>query len=169
MVTLEACGWHTAEVAEPARPCENRSVTSDRGLVVGAAEEEVVRKFVSLAEGPSQSVDEMLELMHDEATVSVNVVLPPVVGKDAIRSTLEGQNAAASNTVCDVRAMASVGSTVFMERVDEFDMMGHRVTFPVVGVCRVEDGRIREWREFWDTAFIAKQLGISVEDLLAPG
>jgi limonene-1,2-epoxide hydrolase len=60
----------------------------------------------------------------------------------------------------ELRNVASKGGLVFAEWIDAFELGGKRVVLPVVGVFEVREGKVAVWREYFDTAEIAKQLGI---------
>lgn len=58
------------------------------------------------------------------------------------------------NITMDILAIAAVGDTVLMERIDYLnDANGQALlTIPLMGVMKVRDGRIYEWRDYFDTA-----------------
>jgi limonene-1,2-epoxide hydrolase len=60
----------------------------------------------------------------------------------------------------EVRTVVSNDDTVVIERVDVNIVFGKKVTFHVTAVFDVRDGSITSWREYWDTADAAQQLGI---------
>ncbi|GAC1631528.1 MAG: limonene-1,2-epoxide hydrolase family protein [Nevskia sp.] len=57
-------------------------------------------------------------------------------------------------------AIAAQGDAVLTERVDHLkDGKGKRIaTIPLMGIFRIRDGRIFEWRDYFDTAALAKTL-----------
>jgi limonene-1,2-epoxide hydrolase len=67
-----------------------------------------------------------------------------------------------------VRNAAVVGDSVFLERVDGFVLDGRPGAMPVVGVLEIEDGKVREWREYYDRATLLRGMGLErdfVQDL----
>jgi limonene-1,2-epoxide hydrolase len=54
----------------------------------------------------------------------------------------------------DMLSIAVSGDTVLMERIDYLkDIDGKTLlTIPLMGVMKVKDGRIYEWRDYFDTA-----------------
>lgn len=42
---------------------------------------------------------------------------------------------------------------------------GLPVTFNVIAVFEVRDGAISNWREYWDTSHVAKQIGIEASHM----
>ncbi len=58
----------------------------------------------------------------------------------------------------DMLSIAAVGDTVLMERIDYLnDASGKTLlTIPLMGVMKVRDGRIYEWRDYFDTVPFAR-------------
>ena len=54
----------------------------------------------------------------------------------------------------DMRSIAAVGDTVLMERIDYLkDVSGKTLlTIPLMGVMKIRDGKVCEWRDYFDTA-----------------
>jgi limonene-1,2-epoxide hydrolase len=125
--------------------------------------ERLVVDFVHAAYGETMDVEAMTALMHDDFVWQLNVPLSPVVqGRDAARAALEQQSGLSTGMVAgsEIRTVVSTADTVVVERVD-VNMIGDKpVTFYVAAIFEVCDGLISCWREYWDTAHIAKQLGI---------
>ena len=59
-------------------------------------------------------------------------------------------------------------SPVVVGRVDINAMNGVEVSFNVVAIFEVRDGKIAHWREYWDTAHVAQQLGIDPAHMFDP-
>jgi limonene-1,2-epoxide hydrolase len=55
--------------------------------------------------------------------------------------------------------MGVIDGLVFMERVDRFVYNGKPGEVPVVGVLDIRDGKVQEWREYYDRAELLKALG----------
>jgi limonene-1,2-epoxide hydrolase len=68
----------------------------------------------------------------------------------------------------EIRTIVSTGDTVAVERVDVNAMNGVTVTFYVTAIFEVRDGAITQWREYWDTAHVARQLGIDPAIMFEP-
>ena len=52
----------------------------------------------------------------------------------------------------EVLNFASRENLVFSERVDHVESLGRRVDLPVVGIFLIENGKIVEWRDYYDAA-----------------
>ena len=61
--------------------------------------------------------------------------------------------------------MISNDDSVVVERYDVNDVGGTRVNFYVASIFDVRDGEITCWREYWDTGWVSKQMGLEVAPL----
>jgi limonene-1,2-epoxide hydrolase len=64
--------------------------------------------------------------------------------------------------VAELRAIAADGNVVLTDRVDRLITQDGRVLteIEVMGSLRVRDGRIVEWREYFDAPAIRERLGL---------
>lgn len=125
--------------------------------------EKIVIDFIHGAYGERMNVDAMVALMADDFVWQLHVPLSPVVvGRDAARAELEKHNGLSTGMIegSEIRTIVSNDDTVIVERIDVNSMNGVTVTFYVTAVFGVHDGAITHWREYWDTAHVARQLGI---------
>ncbi|ASW85674.1 MULTISPECIES: limonene-1,2-epoxide hydrolase family protein [Mycobacterium] len=133
--------------------------------------EKIVVDFIHAAYGESMDIDAMTALMAEDFEWQLHVPLSPVVrGRDAARAELEKHNTLSTGMVegSEIRTIVSDGDTVVVERVDVNSMNGVAVTFYVTAIFDVRDGAIAHWREYWDTAHVAQQLGIDPALMFAP-
>jgi limonene-1,2-epoxide hydrolase len=93
-----------------------------------------------------------------------------VRGREAARAELEKHTTLSTgmNDGSQIRTIVSDSGTVIVERVDVNSMSGVAVTFHVTAIFEVRDGAITHWREYWDTAHVAQQLGIDPALMFAP-
>ena len=74
------------------------------------------------------------------------------MGRDAIRAELLRQAPLFSDGCYETVNVASVGQTVFSERVDSVMIEGKRAAFHLVDVFEVDaDGKIASWRTYSDS------------------
>lgn len=92
-----------------------------------------------------------------------SMMLPPIVGREAIKQRLGTLAAGISRIELRVRHMGVVDGVVFVERVDDFVYRGKHGTVPVVGVIEVEDGQVKVWREYYDRAQLLEAMGVAQE------
>jgi limonene-1,2-epoxide hydrolase len=91
-------------------------------------------------------------------------------GRQAIVDELSRQFTHYSDCDCEVLAIASNDRFVFTERRDHVSMIeqGKRIFSSVAAVFELDDaGRVVSWREYWDTGDIARQLGLTPEQMSA--
>jgi limonene-1,2-epoxide hydrolase len=125
--------------------------------------EQIVVDFIHAAYGERMDIDAMTALMADDFVWQLHVPLSPVVvGRDAARAELEKHNELSTGMIegSEIRTIASNNDTVVIERIDVNAMNGVAVKFYVPAIFEVRDGAITHWREYWDTAYVARQLGI---------
>jgi len=133
--------------------------------------EKLVVDFIHAAYGESMDVDAMTALMAEDFVWQLHVPLSPIVrGRDAARVELEKHSKLSTGMVegSEIRTIVSDGETVVVERVDVNAMNGVTVTFYVTAFFGVRDGKITGWREYWDAAHVAQQLGIDPALMFAP-
>ena len=117
---------------------------------------DVVRRFC--AAWGEATLDEVMAAFADGA-VYHNIPVEPVVGVDAIRSTIEGFTAGVEAVEFRVLAVAAQGATVLTERLDVFRFPGgHVIELPVMGTFEVDNGRITAWRDYFDLQQFLGQL-----------
>lgn len=95
-----------------------------------------------------------------ERGVLRSMMIEPVVGRAAIyeRVSALGKGAPAGVNL-DVAHMGVIDGLVFLERTDRFVYNGKPGAVPVVGVLDIRDGKVQEWREYYDRASLLRALG----------
>ena len=114
--------------------------------------EETVLAFVAAWNALDQ--DRIHALMADDIFYH-NMPLKPVRGREAVKAHLDAWPVDA----CDwaVIHIATRGNVVLTERVDRFVRGEDRITVPVMGAFEVADGRIVQWRDYFDMGAIKPQ------------
>jgi limonene-1,2-epoxide hydrolase len=102
-------------------------------------------------------IDALLDYFTDDA-VYHNIPVDPVVGKDAIRATIQMFTTGVERIEFRVRNIAADGDTVLTERVDVFVLPAATIELPVMGTFELRDGKIAAWRDYFDLAQYMKQL-----------
>jgi limonene-1,2-epoxide hydrolase len=125
--------------------------------------EEVVRSFLADFAGEnldSDRVERLLSYMAADASYYVFAWWEPCVGHDAIRAELLKQGTGTSECSFEFVNFASVGQTVFVERLDWFTLKGKHANIKVVGVFEFDtNGKIASWRDYYDSAEIKARIG----------
>ncbi len=91
-----------------------------------------------------------------------SMMIEPVIGRAAIfeRVSALGKGAPAG-VLLDVAHIGVIDGLVFIERTDRFVYNGHAGSTPVVGVLDIRDGKVQEWREYYDRATLLREMGVA--------
>ncbi len=101
--------------------------------------------------------DRAFDLFADDGVLH-SVMIEPVVGKQAIRDRLLPLVQNLDRIELQIRNKGIVNDVVMFERVDDFVYKGRHSRVPVVGVMEISNGKINEWREYYDKASLAAAL-----------
>ena len=85
----------------------------------------------------------------------------PHKGREALRKFMGDLFSNLSELDLEIRSEAVTGNTVILERVDSWVYNERPGSIPVVGVFDVENGKVKEWREYYDRAVILSEMGLS--------
>jgi limonene-1,2-epoxide hydrolase len=90
----------------------------------------------------------------------------PVVGRAKLKEELARQAKTTKTARAEIKAYASLGNYVFVERVDSYVTHGisHSVAMNSVFEVNAED-LITAWREYFDSGEVARQLGMSADEM----
>jgi limonene-1,2-epoxide hydrolase len=118
--------------------------------------QQLVRSF--LAAFNANDLERILSFFADDA-VYHNIPVAPVRGIAAIRAVLQGFLGLASQVDWVVHHLAEAADgAVLSERTDRFLVQGRWIELPVMGAFVVRDGRIAEWRDYFDMKQFQEQL-----------
>lgn len=115
--------------------------------------ERIVRDFI--AAWSTLNVDLIVVYFTDDG-VYHNIMLQPVAGRDNLRKFIQGFVKSWSATDWEIRTLISKGDIVIAERVDRTSLGAKQVALPCCGVFELKDGKIREWRDYFDMATYTK-------------
>ncbi len=111
------------------------------------ANERIVRSFI---EAWSRLDAEELASYFSEDGCYYNMPTEPVRGRDNVERFIRGFTANWTATEWEILGMASAGDRVYVERMDRTRTSQGNVDLPCLGVFELQDGRIREWRDYFD-------------------
>jgi limonene-1,2-epoxide hydrolase len=114
-------------------------------------------------------IDKIIAMFAEDAEWQLWVPAGPVfTGRAALRAEIDRQCGFSSFMHCGVTRILSGGRSVVTERIDHFTMHGIRVEHALMAIYEIDAaGKIALWREYFDTADIAKQLGMRPEAVIA--
>ncbi len=101
--------------------------------------------------------DELASYFTDDG-VYHNMPVQAVAGRDAVRAMIKGFISTWTDTDWEIRTLLASGDTVIVERVDRTKTTSGDVDLPCVGVFEMQDGRIREWRDYFDLGTYANAM-----------
>ena len=79
-----------------------------------------------------------------------NMPMQPAKGRENVEQLISGFLANWTETQWEIINIASSGDTVIVERIDKTKTTAGNVDLPCVGVFELENGKIREWRDYFD-------------------
>ena len=102
----------------------------------------------------------VLSMLSDDVNYQ-NVPAPAMIGRAAVRNFIAPLISSATKIEFIVKALAVApdGLTVLTERIDKLHYGDKTVVLPLMGVFVVKEGHIVEWRDYVDSALVAKQFG----------
>ena len=139
---------------------------------MGVEQEQVALRFLRYAEGRQQDVDGLVGMMTDDCEWLINVPSSkPRIGPEAARRELERQNAMSTGllSASEIRSVMSNDHQVAVERVDVFEMGDKEIVLRISGVLDIDGDKVSGWREYWDNAVLASQLGLEAAMLAETG
>jgi limonene-1,2-epoxide hydrolase len=140
---------------------------------VAQQQEQFIRRFCELwGDGSAETrpqVEQILDMMADDAQWQLWVPGGPVfTGKAALREEIERQMTFATHNKLNIINMVSSDRIVMTERSDSALVRGVPMPHMMVAVYELnEHGLISAWREYLDTADLAKKSGVSPQQRLA--
>jgi len=105
-------------------------------------------------------VERMTELFAEDARFQ-SMMLEPMEGRKTLAEHFGRLLDGATALELKLRNIAVSGNVVFLERVDVFTYKGREGAVPVVAVLEIEDGKVKEWREYYDRADLLAEMGLS--------
>jgi limonene-1,2-epoxide hydrolase len=103
--------------------------------------------------------DRIADLFTEDGVLH-SMMIEPIKGRETIRPRIKFLVDNASHMKIEPRNIATTGSTVFLERTDSFTFKGNTGSVPVVGVLEIRDGKVAEWREYYDRAELLEAMGV---------
>ena len=79
-----------------------------------------------------------------------NIPTQPVKGRENVKSFIQGFTANWTETQWDLLNIVAAGDLVYTERLDRTKTKQGDVDLPCCGVFEMENGKIKEWRDYFD-------------------
>jgi len=108
--------------------------------------------------GQARDVEGQMKFIAEDS-IYHNMPDEPIVGAAGIRALLTGYLTSSDATEIIVHNIAEARpGTVLTERLDRFRAKGKWIDCPVMGSARIENGKIKEWRDYYDNQYLARQM-----------
>jgi limonene-1,2-epoxide hydrolase len=107
-------------------------------------------------------LEAVLALCTDDV-VAVNVPIGPVRGKQAVREFLTKFGRGMQHKRYAVERILEAGDSAMVEGVEHYVKNGKPVSLPYMSRFRFRDGRIAEWRDYFDLQTVLRQLGLPLD------
>lgn len=141
---------------------------------MGLKQEQLVRDFCQAwGDGTASSrpqLEKILSLLSEDAIWQLWVPGGPVIrGREALRREIQRQMSYVTHNLCTIKHIVSSDSIVMTERDDYAVSSGKPMPHSMVAVFEIDqDGLISAWREYLDTADLAKKKGVALDQVGGP-
>ena len=112
--------------------------------------DQIVRRF--FLAWNNRQIDDIMPFFSDDAEYCNIPMGPAHIGKTDIRAFINGFIGAATHIDFQINHQLSDGELVMNERIDVIRIGNQDVNLPVMGVFRLREGKICEWRDYFDMA-----------------
>ncbi len=121
-----------------------------------ASNVDVVREFIAAFN--DNDLERVMGLFTPDALYH-NVPVAPVTGSEAIRGVIQGFLGMAKEVDWIVHRIAEApDGVVLTERTDRFLIGDRWVELPVMGSFAIREGKVAEWRDYFDLQQFQRQL-----------
>ncbi|MFK8043032.1 SgcJ/EcaC family oxidoreductase [Congregibacter sp.] len=109
----------------------------------------------------ARDVDAIADLFAEDGRF-LSMTAPPAVkeGREVIRKEWGALLAGVSEIELQLRNITVSGNSVLIERLDVFTYNGKLGRVPVACVLDIENGKVQEWREYYDRASLLSEMGV---------
>jgi limonene-1,2-epoxide hydrolase len=107
-------------------------------------------------------LEAVLALCTDDL-VAVNVPIGPVRGKQAVREFLTKFGRGMQQKRYAVERIIESGDSAMVEGVEHYVRDGKSVSLPYMSRFKFRDGKITEWRDYFDLQTVLRQLGLPLD------
>ena len=120
---------------------------------MAVSNEDFVRQFVGL--WATREADKMAAMFSDDGVYDNVPYKKPMKGRLAIKAWLDRCFEHLSHIDVAILTMATHGEWVLSERLDTHVIDGRDFPLPVMNACRIVDGKIMMFRDYFDRQTVA--------------
>lgn len=121
-----------------------------------ATNSEIIRNFVET--WSTLDIKKLIDFFTEDGCY-YNMPAQPVRGKDNVEVLISNFLASWTETTWDIINISESGNVVFCERLDRTKTTAGDVDLPCVGVFEMQDGKIKEWRDYFDMNTFVSAMG----------
>lgn len=116
---------------------------------------QIVKDFI--AAWNENDIDKACDMMAEDIFYH-NIPMAPVNGREAARAMLKGMGEMEAVN-WELLAIAENGDAVLTERIDGFTFKGgKKIALPLMGIFRIRNGQIAEWKDYFDLGDFQRQM-----------
>jgi len=109
--------------------------------------EKIVREFI--AEWSNLDAEKLASYFTDDG-IYHNIPSSAVQGRENIQQFIAEFTRPWESTEWEIISLLAEGDLVMVERLDRTVVAGSPVNLPCLGYFEMEDGKIKEWRDYFD-------------------
>jgi len=140
------------------KPAQAKDETEST-LKVGKTSKNAAIVLAFCKAGEDRQLETQMSYIAPDSTYRNMPDVPMFTGDKQIRALLKSYLDMSEKTEINVLRIAEAGDGVVLtERVDRFWTKGKWIDCPVMGAAVVKNGKIMEWRDYYDNLLIAAQM-----------
>jgi limonene-1,2-epoxide hydrolase len=116
---------------------------------------EIIEAFI--AAWSTLDVDLLVSFFAEDG-VYYNMPTQPVQGHQHLHGFITAFLGDWTRTTWDIKTLMAEGDVVMVERLDRTEIGAVKVDLPCCGVFEMEDGKIKQWRDYFDLATYTQAL-----------
>lgn len=125
-----------------------------RSIKVGS-NSQLVKDFIQAWN--DKELDRAADMLSEDVAYH-NIPMEPINGREPARAFFKTMGDAKA-IQWDLLNIAENGDTVMTERIDGFSFAdGKEVAVPLMGIFKIENGKIKEWRDYFDLGDFQRQM-----------
>ncbi len=95
--------------------------------------------------------------------VAINIPIGPLRGKPAVRDFFARFGRGVTDKRYDIHRILEAGDSAVVEGVENYSKNGRQVSLPYMSTFLFRDGRICEWRDYFDLQTVLRQLDLPLD------
>ncbi len=110
----------------------------------------------------ADDLDTVMDYCTDDV-VAINIPIGPLRGKPAVRDFFARFGRGVTDKRYDIHRILESADSAVVEGVENYCKNGRQVSLPYMSTFLFRDGRICEWRDYFDLQTVLQQLGLPLD------